>query len=128
MCNVLNMALCTYEYTRKSSCGEPQEAYCPRHNLSKCYLSRGVPHTVLAEGTPSSPGQGVLLSVLARGYPSSPGQGVLHPVLARGYSIQSWPGGTPGNEMAPVEVLSAGNGLPTPTPLPPCGQTDRSKF
>ena len=35
---------------RKSSCWKPQEAYCPRHNLSK---------KTCAGGTPSSPAQGV---------------------------------------------------------------------
>ena len=62
--NVLVICALKTIVTRKSSCGKPQEAYHPRHNLSQHNLSEGgVPH----------PWPG-----------STPSWGTQHPDLARG--------------------------------------------
>ena len=54
--------------TRKSSCGKPQEVYCPQHSLSRHILSGGFP--TLAGGTYLSQGVGGGVPTLAggRGY------------------------------------------------------------
>ena len=83
---------------RRQSCGKPQEAYHPWHNLS---WWGGVPQSWLGRGTP----------VLARtGYPLS-GTGVPPtcdwgtPCLGLGYPFQK--------DMGTVEVLWDGDGVPS---------------
>ena len=48
--------------TRKASCRNLQQAYCPRHNLSKCHPfpggGRELPPSSVDGGTPSSPNRG----------------------------------------------------------------------
>ena len=93
------------EVTRKSSCGKPQEAYRPRHNLSKHIPILGVgggylPRPGGGEGT--NLGQG-------EGYLTWPGDGV--PTLAGG-GVPTWGGGTYLGEGVPTLAGERGTFLP----------------
>ena len=82
----------SYSWTRKSSCGKPQEAYRPRHNLSKHILSR--------EG-----GGG---TYLGRGYLP---WGSPHPDIGRGVPTLDLPWGTSHSDLAEeVPTLDGGRG------------------
>ena len=84
--------------TRKSSCGKPQEAYRPWHNLSKHILSRGRGRltTLAGGGVPTlARGKGYLPWLWGSGYlPWLWGSGYL-PWLGGGGTYLDWGEGVP---------------------------------
>ena len=87
---------------RQSSCGKPQEAYCPRRNQSKRNLSGGGGGTDLAEGVPQSWIGG---GDIPLGRDLGPVTGV---VPGKGPGTSHWD--TPRKDIGPVEVLVNGGG------------------